>query len=74
MSSRKKGGNKSSNYIISLTKDDFRRKSKNCVGKLRSNFTGTKFQLYDAGENPKKKNHVMFEKIRREYLNIYYVS
>ena len=41
MSVKRKPGNKSSNYIFSLNKSDFNRKSKNCLGKLRSNFVGT---------------------------------
>ena len=55
MSVKKKNTSKSANYILSLDKNDFSRKSKNCVGKLRSNFVGTEFFLYDNGENPKKK-------------------
>ena len=73
MSARKRGGNKSSNYIISLSKTDFDRKSVNCLGKLRSNFTGTKFRLFNAGENPKKRT-ANPSNVRSELLNIYYVS
>ncbi len=72
LSARKKPVNKSSNYIISLNKQDFNRRSKQCVGKLRSNFVGTEFKLYDPGENPKKKNaprHLL----RKELALIQYV-
>lgn len=54
MSAKKKYGNKSTNIVFSLSKNDFNRKSENCLGKLRSNFVGTQFHIYDKGENPKK--------------------
>lgn len=54
LSIKKKSKNTSSNYIFSLSKDIFDRKSEYCLGKLRSNFFGTEFLLYDTGENPKK--------------------
>ncbi|XP_020217643.1 tubby-like F-box protein 2 [Cajanus cajan] len=34
-------------FIISLVANDFSRSSNTCVGKLRSNFLGTKFTIYD---------------------------
>lgn len=52
MSAKKKSTSKSANYILSLSRNDFNRKSNNCLGKLRSNFIGTEFFLYDNGENP----------------------
>ena len=71
MSACKRPGNKSSNYILSLDKKDFKRKSKNCLGKLRSNFVGTEFHLYDQGENPKKKK-IKPEQVRSEFAYIKY--
>lgn len=38
----------SSDYIISLNGDDMSRGSNTYVGKLRSNFLGTKFTIYDS--------------------------
>ncbi|KAI5066825.1 hypothetical protein GOP47_0017353 [Adiantum capillus-veneris] len=38
----------SSDYIISLNRDDMSRGSNTYVGKLRSNFLGTKFTIYDS--------------------------
>ncbi|KAH6559578.1 hypothetical protein KP509_1Z003500 [Ceratopteris richardii] len=38
----------SADYIISLSKDDTSRGSNTYVGKLRSNFLGTKFTIYDS--------------------------
>lgn len=58
MAARKRKKNKSSNYLISLDKDDLSRNSGNFYGKLRSNFIGTEFTLYDKGANPDKKVRV----------------
>ncbi|XP_027179165.1 tubby-like F-box protein 5 [Coffea eugenioides] len=38
----------STDFIISLVADDFSRASNTYVGKLRSNFLGTKFTIYDS--------------------------
>ena len=54
LAARKRKKNKSSNYLISLDKDDLARQSGNFFGKLRSNFIGTEFALYDKGTNPEK--------------------
>jgi tubby-related protein 1 len=54
LSGRKRSLNNTSNYLICSTKDDMSKKSKGYLGKLRSNFLGTEFMLYDTGVNPKK--------------------
>ncbi|XP_076952639.1 tubby-like F-box protein 5 [Bidens hawaiensis] len=38
----------STGFVISLVADDFSRASSTYVGKLRSNFLGTKFSIYDS--------------------------
>ncbi|XP_025886572.1 tubby-like F-box protein 5 isoform X2 [Solanum lycopersicum] len=38
----------STDFVISLVSDDFSRASSTYVGKLRSNFLGTKFTIYDS--------------------------
>ncbi|KAJ8549163.1 hypothetical protein K7X08_032870 [Anisodus acutangulus] len=38
----------STDFIISLVSDDFSRASSKYIGKLRSNFLGTKFTIYDS--------------------------
>uniref|UniRef100_A0A2N9GMY5 Tubby-like F-box protein n=1 Tax=Fagus sylvatica TaxID=28930 RepID=A0A2N9GMY5_FAGSY len=38
----------STEFVISLVQDDFSRASNSYVGKLRSNFLGTKFMIYDS--------------------------
>lgn len=58
MSARKKGFNKSSNYCISLNQADPAKQDVNNLGKVRSNFMGTEFTIYDNGKNPKKANHM----------------
>ena len=37
-----------------MVQNDYDRNSKNILGKLRANFVGTEFQLYDAGRSPKE--------------------
>ena len=55
MSSKKMPNAKSSNYYISLNNSLFT-KDDNYIGKLRSNFFGTEFTLFDSGVNPSKEN------------------
>jgi len=50
----RKKGSKSSNYIIAKDKINFE-KGENYIGKLRSNFLGTEFVIYDKGTKGKEK-------------------
>ena len=53
MTSKKRMGNATSNYLISMGRNDFdNRQSPNVLGKLRSNFMGTEYTIYDGGRNP----------------------
>ena len=54
MSARKRSGMKTSHYLISMSDKDLERKSDNYLGKVRSNFLGTEFNVWDHGMNPKK--------------------
>lgn len=54
MSCKKRSGNKTSNYIIGMDKDNLDRKHPSFLGKVRSNFMGSEFHVYDKGENPSK--------------------
>ena len=72
MSAKKRTGNKTSNYLISIKKDQFDKTQESFIGKLRSNFMGTEFNLYDHGENPKRCKQM--EKARREHAVIMYES
>lgn len=53
MTSKKRPNNKTSNYLLSMGEGDLNREGPNYLGKLRSNFVGTEFQIFDNGENPK---------------------
>lgn len=59
------------NYIISLDCNQIKKSSKATVGKVRSNYLGTMFNLYDNGKNPKKTNNK--EEIRSELGVVTYV-
>jgi tubby-related protein 1 len=52
MCGKKRSGQKTSNYLISMSEDDLRRSSSKYLGKLRANFVGTEFRFYDNGSNP----------------------
>jgi len=52
LAARKRKKSKSSNYLISLDKNDLSRDGNNFMGKLRSNFVGTEFVMYDKGVSP----------------------
>ncbi|KAG5182204.1 hypothetical protein JKP88DRAFT_257776 [Tribonema minus] len=53
MCSKRRPNNKTSNYIISMRAGDLNRGSPNYLGKLRANFIGTEFQIFDHGANPR---------------------
>ena len=50
LAGRKRMKNKTSNYVITMDKRDLARDSPAFIGKLRSNFLGTEFTLFDDGE------------------------
>jgi tubby-related protein 1 len=52
MTSKKRKKN-TSNYLISIKRNDHNKGSDNIIGKLRSNFLGTEYQIFDDGKNPK---------------------
>ena len=55
LAARKRKKQTTSNYIISLDYEDLGRDSEKFFGKLRSNFVGTDFTVFDDGEKPGKK-------------------
>ena len=63
MSAKKKGFNKSSNYYISLNQNDPTRNDNYLLGKVRSNFLGTEFSIFDKGQNPSKAKS--YESVRQ---------
>ena len=56
LAGKKRAKNRTSNYLVSMDKGDLSRSSGSYLGKLRSNFIGTEFVVYDGGINPKDAN------------------
>jgi len=54
LAARRRKKQKQSNYKVSLDREDLSRHSSNFYGKLKSNFMGTEFNMYDSGLNPEK--------------------
>jgi hypothetical protein len=51
----KRKRNTCSNYMIRIDRDlDEVKKDSGYIGKLKANFFGTEFNVYDNGKNPKK--------------------
>ncbi|KAG1677075.1 hypothetical protein FOA52_001245 [Chlamydomonas sp. UWO 241] len=55
LAARKRKKQTTSNYIISLDYEDLGRDSEKFFGKLRSNFVGTDFSVYDNGDKSSDK-------------------
>ena len=64
LGARKRKKSRSSNYLVSTSAQDLSRESKNFVSKLRANFLGTSFTVYDNGENPTSRT------LRRDKSNL----
>eukprot|EP00357_Protocruzia_adherens_P037087 CAMPEP_0115045410 /NCGR_PEP_ID=MMETSP0216-20121206/48135_1 /TAXON_ID=223996 /ORGANISM="Protocruzia adherens, Strain Boccale" /LENGTH=409 /DNA_ID=CAMNT_0002428291 /DNA_START=123 /DNA_END=1349 /DNA_ORIENTATION=- len=72
MSSKKRAYNKTSNYLVSMDKNDISKGSPSYLGKLRSNLLGTEFTIYDHLDNPE---HVTSpDRIREELGVVMYQS
>ena len=54
LTGKKRGMNSTSNYMITIDQAKFAKDNNGYLGKVRSNFLGTEFSIYDAKENPKK--------------------
>ncbi|KAM4524795.1 uncharacterized protein PAE49_000966 [Odontesthes bonariensis] len=73
MAGRKRKKCKTSNYLISTDPTNLSRDTNSYIGKLRSNVLGTKFTVYDGGENPEKKPFIKeCETVRQEMAAICY--
>ena len=55
LAGKKRGANRTSNYAITMNQKDFSVKNPSYLGKVRSNFLGTEFHIFDNGLNPKRK-------------------
>ncbi|XP_051530341.1 tubby protein homolog isoform X1 [Myxocyprinus asiaticus] len=73
MAGRKRKKCKTSNYLISVDPTDLSRDTDSYIGKLRSNVLGTKFTVYDNGENPERKPFIKeTDTLRQELAAIFY--
>ena len=52
---KKRANSQTSNYLISMNQDELSTRNPAYLGKLRSNFLGTQFVIYDTGLDPSKK-------------------
>jgi len=52
LAARKRKKSKTPNYVISLESEDMSKHSKSFIGKVRSNFIGTEFTIFDKGISP----------------------
>lgn len=57
MAARKRKKQTTSNYLVSLDPEDLNRESSKFFGKLRANFVGTEFTVFDGGDKPGKKGN-----------------
>jgi len=72
---KKRTNNKTSNYLISMDKRDLARESPAFIGKVRANFVGTEFTIYDDGQSPDAYGHASSASaLRRELGVINYAS
>lgn len=71
LAARKRKKSRSSNYLISIDAKDLSREGENFIGKLRSNFLGTSFTIYDNGVNPSSFRKGR-QNIREELAAIHY--
>ncbi|KAM9817703.1 uncharacterized protein ACB057_003013 [Neosynchiropus ocellatus] len=73
MAGRKRKKCKTSNYLISTDPTNLSRDTSSYIGKLRSNVLGTRFTVFDGGENPEKKPFIQeCEALRQELAAICY--
>ena len=54
LTGKKRAGKTTSNYLISMDQDKVAKDGSGFLGKVRSNFLGTEFSIFDAGSNPEK--------------------
>jgi len=54
LSGKKRSGNTTSNYLITMEQAKLEKSTTGYLGKVRSNFLGTEFYIFDTGANPTK--------------------
>jgi len=55
LAGKKKSGSATSKYVISADSNAMEKSSHGYLGKVRSNFLGTEFSIFDNGKGPKKQ-------------------
>ncbi|XP_064391617.1 tubby-related protein 3-like [Halichondria panicea] len=68
LAARKRKKSRSSNYLVSTDPTDLSRDGENFIGKVRSNFVGTSFTVFNGGANPQRRKVKPGQKIIREEL------
>ena len=68
LAARKRKKSRSSNYLVSIDPTDLSRDGENFIGKVRSNFVGTSFTIFNGGANPQRRKVQPGQKIIREEL------
>ena len=54
LAGKKKSGSATSKYVISSDPNQMEKSTSGYLGKVRSNFLGTEFSIFDNGKGPKK--------------------
>jgi len=62
---------RSAHYVITMSNFNFTRQCPECLGKLRSNSSGTEYNIFDHGENPDSKSPS--DKVRVQFGSIVFV-
>lgn len=52
LTGKKRSYNWTGNYLITTDHENLTTESEGYIGKVRSNFFGTKFEIFDSGQNP----------------------
>jgi hypothetical protein len=55
LAGKKRSGSTTSKYVISTDSNQMEKSVSGYLGKVRSNFLGTEFTIFDHGKNPKKQ-------------------
>ncbi len=71
LAAKKRGKNRTSNYLMSMDKNDMNKDSKSYIGKVRANFVGTEFVVYDDGVKPSEGSG---DAVRQEVATVFYES
>lgn len=74
LAGKKRTKNKTSNYVITMDKRDLARDSPSFLGKLRANFMGTEFTLFDDGDAPEARAVATPASLRHELAVVHFAS